>query len=210
MALFFRPWMVSQPRQSMCNMNKSQMRQLRSCLKAELGLSIFSTEYKVQEVLGLEHVEPRTGSYKYGKEKIDWSYKPVHEVLELWLKSRTRCPNGFQCDHLDIVVRIDHGKGHSRIACNFITRRQVETGEGWLEDEHAFTIGNAHCSMRSIRRGPRVRTLHTTRSVYMHTGYFSHFSKVYLINRTRASSSVCRYAHRHPHRRFTFQMTLYC
>jgi hypothetical protein len=31
--------------QSMCNMNKSQMKQLRSCLKTELGLSVFSTEY---------------------------------------------------------------------------------------------------------------------------------------------------------------------
>jgi hypothetical protein len=40
--------------QSMCNMNKSQMKQLRSCLKLELGSSVFSTEYKVNQVLGLE------------------------------------------------------------------------------------------------------------------------------------------------------------
>jgi hypothetical protein len=43
-------------------------------------------DYKIIQVLGLEHVLPTTGSYKYGKEKIDWSYKPVKEVLELWLK----------------------------------------------------------------------------------------------------------------------------
>jgi hypothetical protein len=44
--------------QSMCNMNKSQMKQLRSCLKAELGSTVFSTEYKIQQVLGLEQKGP--------------------------------------------------------------------------------------------------------------------------------------------------------
>jgi hypothetical protein len=130
--------------QSMCNMNKSQMRQLRRCFKAELGSSMFSTEYKITQVLGLEHVEPITGSYKYGKEKIDWSYKPVKQVLELWLKSRIKGPKGYQCDHLDVVVSIDHGKGHSRITCNFISRVQLESGE-WHEDEYACTVGNARC-----------------------------------------------------------------
>jgi hypothetical protein len=131
--------------QSMCNMNKSQMKQLRSCLKAELGSSVFSTEYKIEQVLGLEHVQPQTDTYKYGKENIDWSYKPVQDVLELWLKSKNADPNGFQCDHLDIVVTIDHGKGHSRITCNFITRtRSPENGE-WKEEEYACTIGNARC-----------------------------------------------------------------
>jgi hypothetical protein len=126
--------------QSMCNMNKSQMKQLRSCLKSELGSSVFCTEYKVNQVLGLEHVEPTTGTYKYGKENIDWSYKPVKDVLELWLKSSEK-----KYDHLDIVVTIDHGKGHSRITCNFISRtRNPENGE-WQEEENAYTIGNARC-----------------------------------------------------------------
>ena len=71
--------------QSMCNMNKSQMKQLRSCLKSELGSSVFSTEYKVNQVLGLEHIEPTCGTYKYGKENINGLYKPVKDVLELWL-----------------------------------------------------------------------------------------------------------------------------
>jgi hypothetical protein len=95
--------------QSMCNMNKSQMKQLRSCLKAELVSTVFSTtEYKIQQVLGLEHVQPRTGYYKYGKEKIDWLYKPINQVLELWLKSRTKGPSDFLCNRLDVVVTIDH------------------------------------------------------------------------------------------------------
>jgi hypothetical protein len=125
-------------------MNKSQMKQLRSCLKAELGSTIFSSEYKITQVFGLEHVEPTTGSYKYGKEQIDWSYKPVPKVLKLWVKSCLGDPNGFQGDHLDVVVTIDHGKGHSRITCNFITRTQSENGV-WKEDECACTIGNAWC-----------------------------------------------------------------
>jgi hypothetical protein len=33
--------------QSMCSMNKSQMRQLHSCLKVKFGSSVFSTEYKI-------------------------------------------------------------------------------------------------------------------------------------------------------------------
>jgi hypothetical protein len=65
------------------------MRQLRGCLKAKLGSSVFCSEYKIHQVLGLEHIAPTTGSYKYGKEKINWLYKPVKEVLELWLKSKS-------------------------------------------------------------------------------------------------------------------------
>ena len=77
--------------QSTCNMNKLQMRQLRGCLKAtKLGSAVFSSEYKITQVLGLEHVEPKTGTYKYGKEKIDWSYKPVREVLALWLEVKSK------------------------------------------------------------------------------------------------------------------------
>jgi hypothetical protein len=109
-----------------------------------LGSTVFSTEYKIQQVLGLEHVQPRTGYYKYGKEKIDWSYKPINQVLELWLKSRTKDPSEFLCDGLDIVVKIDHGKGHSRITCNLFTRWQDKAGE-WNEDEYSCTIGNARC-----------------------------------------------------------------
>jgi hypothetical protein len=45
---------------------------------------------------------------------------------------------------LDIVVTIDHGKGHSRVTANFITRTRSETGE-WTENEYAITIGNARC-----------------------------------------------------------------
>ena len=50
-------------------MNKSQMRQLRGCLKAELGSTVFSSEFKITQVLGVEHVEPTTGTHKHGKEK---------------------------------------------------------------------------------------------------------------------------------------------
>jgi hypothetical protein len=131
--------------QCMCNMNKSQMTQLRSCLKAELGSSVFSTEYKIKQVLGLEHDQPQTDTYKYAKENINWSYKPVKVVLGLWLKSKNTNanPNGFQCDHLDIVVTIDHGKGHSRITCNFITCTRSPKNREWQEEGYACMIGNA-------------------------------------------------------------------
>jgi hypothetical protein len=126
--------------QSMCNMNKSQMKQLRSCLKLELDSLVFSTGYKVIQVLGLEHIEPTSGTYKYGTEKIDWPYKPIKQVLELWLKLSEK-----QYDHLDKVVTIDHGKGHSCVTCNFITCTWNPKNEEWQEEENAYTIGTACC-----------------------------------------------------------------
>jgi hypothetical protein len=103
------------------------------------------------QLIGLEHIEPNTGSYKYGKENIEWSYKPIKQVLKLWLKSRTEAPNGFECNHLDIVVTLDHGKGHSRVTCNFITPCQsTESGE-WEEEKYACTLGNARCKKDNTR-----------------------------------------------------------
>jgi hypothetical protein len=97
------------------------------------------------QVLGLEHMLPTTGSYKYGKEKIEWSYKSIRQVLELWLKSKLGA-NGFHFDHLDIVVTIDHGKGRSRVTSNFITRtRSLENDGEWQEEEYVCTLGNAQC-----------------------------------------------------------------
>jgi hypothetical protein len=73
-------------------------------------------EYKVNQVLALEHFEATSGTYKYGKENIDWLYKPLQQVLELWLKSLEK-----QYNHLDIVVNINHGKGYSHVTSNFIS-----------------------------------------------------------------------------------------
>jgi hypothetical protein len=39
-------------------MNQMQMKSLRLCLCAETGSSIFSTEMKIIQTLGLEYVEP--------------------------------------------------------------------------------------------------------------------------------------------------------
>jgi hypothetical protein len=130
-----------------CSTNKSQMRQLRGCLKTELGSTVFTSEFKITQVLGVEHVvEPTTGTYKHGKEKIDWSYKPVCQVLELWLKPRTNeGAKQFKCDHLDLVVTIDQGKGHSRVTCNFITRVRSPWNGEWDEEEYACPIGKAWC-----------------------------------------------------------------
>jgi hypothetical protein len=39
--------------QSACNINQTQMKQLRCCLHAEIGSTVFSTEVKITQVLGL-------------------------------------------------------------------------------------------------------------------------------------------------------------
>ena len=130
--------------QSWCNFSQKQMSLLRRCLIAELGSALFTTDYRIQQVIGLEFVIPKTGAYMYGNEKIEWSYKDVTKVLILWLKMKLASPLDFKCDRLDISTAIDHGKGHSRITTTFIARLQTED-EGWKEEEYSCTIGNARC-----------------------------------------------------------------
>jgi hypothetical protein len=42
-------------------------------------------------------------------------------------------------------VTINHGKGHSRVTCNFITHTWNPENEEWQEEENAYKIGNAWC-----------------------------------------------------------------
>jgi hypothetical protein len=103
--------------QPACNMNQMQMKSLRRCLRAETGSSIFSTEMKITQTLGLKYVEPTTGVYN----KIPWSYKSTAKVIRLCLVTLFNSPK-FRCDHIDITISIDHGKGHSRATLNVIPR----------------------------------------------------------------------------------------
>jgi hypothetical protein len=59
--------------QSWCSLSLNQMSLLRHCLRAQLRSALFSTEYQISQVVGLEHVVPVTGTYQYGSEKIEWS-----------------------------------------------------------------------------------------------------------------------------------------
>jgi hypothetical protein len=78
--------------QSWCNSSLQQMSLLQRCLWAELGSTLFNTEYQVTQVVGLEHVVPQTGSYMYATEKVEWSYKNVVLVFTLWLKMKLAGP----------------------------------------------------------------------------------------------------------------------
>jgi hypothetical protein len=122
-----------------CNMNQTQMKSLRRCLRAETGSAIFSTELKITQTLGLEYVEPTTGVY----DKIPWSYKSTAEVIRLCLVTLFKSAE-FRCDKIDITISIDHGKGHSRATLNVIPRWQAEDGS-WNEESHIFTLANARC-----------------------------------------------------------------
>jgi hypothetical protein len=132
--------------QSMANLNRRQMRQLRSCLKTELGSSIFATEFKISQIMNLEYVDPITGIFKYGTERIPWSYKSVVEVFKLWLTTRLEQDRTTvtRFERLDIIINLDHGKGHSRISANFIGRWRGNNGK-WDEESHACALGNARC-----------------------------------------------------------------
>jgi hypothetical protein len=125
--------------QSACNMNQMQMKSLCRCLCAETGSSIFSTEMKITQTLGLEYVKPTTGVYN----KIPWSYKSTAKVIHLCLVTLFKSPK-FRCDHIDITISIDHGKVHSQATLNVIPRWQLEDGS-WGEESHVFTLANARC-----------------------------------------------------------------
>ena len=91
-----------------CHMNQMQMKQLCCCLRAELRSSIFSTEMKITQKLGLEYVEPQTGVYK----KIPWSYKSIAEVICLCVRTLLKSDE-FCCDRINLTISINHGKGYS-------------------------------------------------------------------------------------------------
>jgi hypothetical protein len=68
-----------------------------------IGSSIFSTEYSKSKIVDLEYVEPTTGVYKYGTERIPWSYKPLDGVFLLWLKTPlVKNENTIPYEHIDI------------------------------------------------------------------------------------------------------------
>ena len=126
--------------QSLCNMNNNQMRTLRRCLKSEVGSSLFSTERKISQITGLEHIEPTTGCHVFGnKRRVYWSYKSAIDTLLLLIK---KCFDA-RWEKLDVVVAIDHGKGHSRITLTTIAR-WFESGIQ-KEKEYINTLGNARC-----------------------------------------------------------------
>jgi hypothetical protein len=94
---------------------------------------------KITQTLGLEYVEPLTGVYN----KILWSYKSTAKVIRLCLVTLFKSP-GFRCDHINITISIDHGKGYSRPTLNVIPCWQLADGS-WGEESQVFTLANARC-----------------------------------------------------------------
>jgi hypothetical protein len=70
---------------------------------------------KITQTLGLEYVEPTTRVYN----KIPWSNKSTAKVMRLCLVTLFKSPK-FHCNHIDITISIDHGKGHARATLNVI------------------------------------------------------------------------------------------
>ena len=74
----------------MCNINGNQMRVLRSCLQTELAISIFATQHNISQILNLEYVEPVTGIFNFGSERISWLYKAIEKCLMIWMETRKK------------------------------------------------------------------------------------------------------------------------
>ena len=132
--------------QSMCNMNGSQMRTLRSCLRIEAGSPILSSEYAVNSTINSQYVEPVVNTYKYGSENIPYSYRSVKQCLELWLQDHTKAnvKKNLPFDEVNVCINLDHGKGHSRVSANFIGRSKDKDGK-WVSESSSFALGNARC-----------------------------------------------------------------
>jgi hypothetical protein len=131
--------------QSAANMNELQLRTLRRCCKAECGDYLFSSPYFIERVLDLEYVEPMTGTYTNGSEKIQWMYKSVQEIVRLYFSTLFRDSNGaLRVDHIDLSFCVDHGKGHSRATLIIVHRLKNERNE-WNQKQATFSVANARC-----------------------------------------------------------------
>jgi hypothetical protein len=131
--------------QSAANMNELQLRTLRRCCKAECGDYLFSSPYSIKRVLDLEYVEPMTGTYKNGSEKIQWMYKSVQEIVRLYFSTLFRESNGaVRVDHIDLSFCIDHGKGYSRATLIIVHRYRNDANE-WDQKQATFSVANARC-----------------------------------------------------------------
>jgi hypothetical protein len=134
--------------QSAANLNEAQLITLRRCCKAECGDYLFSSPFKMHRVLDLEHVQPITGTYTYGSEKIPWMYKSVIEIIRLYLKTLLCESKGKSiARQVDVSICVDHGKGHSRASMLVIARFGAEgenSGE-WTKRQQHFSVGSARC-----------------------------------------------------------------
>jgi hypothetical protein len=135
--------------QSAANLNEAQLVILRRCCKAECGDYLFSSPFKMHRVFDLEHVQPTTGTYQYGSEKIPWMYKSVIEVIRLYLKTLLCESKGKSiARQVDVSICVDHGKGHSRasmlVVARFGTEGQDDKSE-WSTRQQHFSVGSARC-----------------------------------------------------------------
>jgi hypothetical protein len=129
--------------QSACNMNAAQFKTLRRCAFSEFGFQLFSSPHQIKQAIGLEHVEPIDGFYKYGSETIPWMYKSIQEIVCLFLATLLREGKAdFKVDHIDMSICIDHGKGHSSVSLTLVVHHRNATGE-WIKQQHVFSVANA-------------------------------------------------------------------
>jgi hypothetical protein len=125
------------------NMNELQLRTLHQCCKAECGDYLFSSPYFIKRVLNLEYVEPMTGTYKNGSEKIDWMYKSIEAIVCLYFSTLFRDSIGaLRVDHIDLSFCVDHGKGHLRATLTIVHHHRDDRNE-WNQKQANFPVANS-------------------------------------------------------------------
>jgi hypothetical protein len=130
---------------SAANMNELQLRTLRWCCKAECSNYLFLLPYSIKRVLDLEYVEPMTGTYKNGSEKIDWMYKSIEANVCLYFSILFRDSNGaLRVDHIDLSFCVDHDKGHLRATLTIVHHYRNDRNE-WDQKQATFLVANARC-----------------------------------------------------------------
>jgi hypothetical protein len=128
-----------------CNMNAAQIKTLRRCVFSEFRFQLLSSPHRIKQAIGLEHVEPIDGFYKYGSKMFPWMYKSIREIVCLFLATLLQDGKAdLRADIIDLSICIDDGKGHSCVSLTHVIRHRNATGE-WLEQQHVFSVANAKC-----------------------------------------------------------------
>ena len=62
------------------NVSFKQQRVISRHVRLHCGGSLFAPERRIKQCLGGEFIVPICGCYKFGREKIEWSYKPTTKI----------------------------------------------------------------------------------------------------------------------------------
>jgi hypothetical protein len=135
---------------SAANVNGYQAIRIAQYLSHHFGFSLVCGGVKIKRQL-LEHavVQPTSGVYWNGKERVDWMVSdPCDLLLGHLLTMMNRQSTRIKLHSVDVLLSVDHGKGFSRAHLVFIARKEDDEGN-FSELTEVFSLGSANCATDS-------------------------------------------------------------